>query len=1531
MKKSVSIFVVLILALSLPIPFSVPTALAFFGWAGANNSPYIPTNAVQPYDINVSLNDLDSENPCMVVDANGIPHIVWQDRTRTHSSPQHNTKPEIMYVRWDPIQEEWVGANGSIYDPTVDVKDQPPDINVSINITESTDPKIVLDSNNRPHIAWTDKSGNDKEIFYVRWDPFFSSGPCWVRADGTKYNGNNADVSQNLQDSYTPSLDLDSNDIPYIAWVDEEYGDKEILCVYWDTANSWWACTSGIRYHRNAPNTCRGNVSDNSHDSIEPCLVVNKSTNRPSIAWADRSYMINSIRNYEIIYVTWNGTNWIGANGTTYNTSTGANAIVSNNVGDSNSPSLRLDSNGRPHIAWSDYTCEAGIAEILYVHWDGTQWLGANGSAYNSSNCGNANVSDDSAGSFYPSLELDSDDHPHLAWQVNTNGGITDIIYVKWEPSLIGWFYPDGSPYSNTNADVSDNVGESRKPCLALDLMDSPHLVWFDNTYPIADCEDVECENNNHFETLYVHWHDQFTGFFDFTKGVDTDNDQIFDDIGDTAYFGTTIRYRINWMFTNPDNDPLTNAYVYDEVPNGTTYVTGATGVPDLSYSTDSGATWTQGEPPNGSPAGTILRWFIPNGTTSVSFEFSVLLLELQEESEICNVAWFSHARDEGEPLYADEVCITSKEEPGGGGGGGGGGGEEPRPIYYTVSKGIDIDGNGVFNDAGESVDAGDTVEYEIKWHFENPDEVFFAGGYIFDKLPQGTSYIGGSATKNGLAYSTGGPFIYGDPPGGMAGGTLRWTVGSNWIGESHRYFDPHRPTQPSEINVSLSSTQSDMPSVAVDSNGTPHVAWQEKVGNYYDIYYVRWNRTISHWVGANGSVYDPTNLSQPSDINVSRSPVEDSKTPVLKLDGTNNPHIVFVEDRFFSDEIYFLKWDTGTTSWVGAAGSAYTPGGPNPIDINVSSNIGDSYEPRMQLNLGVPHIVWTDESYGGAEIMYVTWNGSWQGANGSPYVPPVPVQPPDINVSSNPFWSMTPSLALFGGTPMVAWVDTGIDPLGDIYFVKWSTTLASWATSDNLVYNPVTGNCDVSLNSGFSRQPSLAVDGLGAPHIAWTDTSYSYSDIIYIKWQTSGFGGLWVGAFGNPFFPNSSTQPYDINVSRTHTSSSHPSLALDFEGEPNIAWMDYSFSPDHYGDAIAFLKWDALTRNWVGADNSPYLTGANHHHNGPGVVVSKETGYVHAPQLVMESSGVPRLVWADNNYSSALDIICVKLGVPSDISYKFKVNAGFTQKAKSVCNFAYFQMIVYQNGESNNHVQTISNNSIPSSEVCCMLLPSLNQPFIELTKTAVKSQVGSDENIAFRIIVKNTGRIDATDVVLFDNAPNILKLVTSKPPLVGTTRLQNLIGTLKGGASIRFDVVFKLKNGVKIPDSGLYILNVATVTCAELEPVTDNASVIIVESGNSRRELSLWTAWRGITIKTSEGEVGKEITLSFKPEGGTSPYDVKVDWGDGTVNVFTGLTGEEVRTSDHTYSSPGDYTVSIQCIDSQARSTIVKRILHIK
>ena len=201
------------------------------------------------------------------------------------------------------------------------------------------------------------------------------------------------------------------------------------------------------------------NISTNTGNSENPSLYLDSSRN-PHISWFDSTEV-----DEEIYYLKWNGTEWVDAD------DSGQESInISNTVGSSYQPSLCLDSSGKPHIAWKDYT--PGKFEIYYLKWSGTEWVDADDSEQES-----INISNTSTDSYHPSLCLDSSGNPHIAWHDSTSGN-NEIYYLKWDGTE--WVDADGSGQESIN--VSTNTGSSEDPSLYLDNSGNPHIAWHDST-----------------------------------------------------------------------------------------------------------------------------------------------------------------------------------------------------------------------------------------------------------------------------------------------------------------------------------------------------------------------------------------------------------------------------------------------------------------------------------------------------------------------------------------------------------------------------------------------------------------------------------------------------------------------------------------------------------------------------------------------------------------------------------------------------------------------------------------------------------------------------------------------------------------------------------------------------------------------------------------------------------------------------------------------------------------------------------------
>jgi len=107
---------------------------------------------------------------------------------------------------------------------------------------------------------------------------------------------------------------------------------------------------------------------------------------------------------------------------------------VSQNVGSSTQEIMELDSNGYPHVVWSDDTTgDPFSSEIFYRRWNGTEWVDL---------FGNPGFSDISATvgtySIEPDMVIDGNNNPHFVWREQSSTGSSEYIYyTRWNGTAL--------------------------------------------------------------------------------------------------------------------------------------------------------------------------------------------------------------------------------------------------------------------------------------------------------------------------------------------------------------------------------------------------------------------------------------------------------------------------------------------------------------------------------------------------------------------------------------------------------------------------------------------------------------------------------------------------------------------------------------------------------------------------------------------------------------------------------------------------------------------------------------------------------------------------------------------------------------------------------------------------------------------------------------------------------------------------------------------------------------------------------------
>ena len=73
-------------------------------------------------------------------------------------------------------------------------------------------------------------------------------------------------------------------------------------------------------------------------------------------------------------------------------------------------------------------------------------------------------------------------------------------------------------------------------------------------------------------------------------------------------------------------------------------------------------------------------------------------------------------------------------------------------------------------------------------------------------------------------------------------------------------------------------------------------------------------------------------------------------------------------------------------------------------------------------------------------------------------------------------------------------------------------------------------------------------------------------------------------------------------------------------------------------------------------------------------------------------------------------------------------------------------------------------------------------------------------------------------------------------------------------------------------------------------------------------------------------GETGGEVSWKFIIKGGTLPYTVSVDWGDGTIEKYD-ISSHASRTYTHAYDSVQTYIVKVKVKDAAGRESEFKTV----
>lgn len=311
---------------------------------------------------------------------------------------------------------------------------------ISDNTGESGWPSVAIGEGNRPYIAWYDTSSGDKEIYVRRWN-----GSIWTEV-GTR-SASQGGISNNSSISTAPSIAAGADGKPCVTWRDFSSGFFEIYLRCWN-GSSW------IELGTNSATD--GGVSNQQGTSSWGPSLAFAPDGTPYVAWDNGGEHSN-----EIYVARWNGDTW---------EKLPASGSISNSVGNSWLPSLAIASDGTPYVAWQDES--SSDTEIYVRRWNGMDWV-----EVGTGSASGGGISRNSGRSAGASLAISNDGTPYVAWQ-DDSGGNPEIYIRGWNGS--SWVEVGAG--SAAGSGISQNLSVSAKPSLAINEDEGPCIAWQDNS-----------------------------------------------------------------------------------------------------------------------------------------------------------------------------------------------------------------------------------------------------------------------------------------------------------------------------------------------------------------------------------------------------------------------------------------------------------------------------------------------------------------------------------------------------------------------------------------------------------------------------------------------------------------------------------------------------------------------------------------------------------------------------------------------------------------------------------------------------------------------------------------------------------------------------------------------------------------------------------------------------------------------------------------------------------------------------------------
>ena len=242
---------------------------------------------------------------------------------------------------------------------------------------------------------------------------------------------------------------------------------------------------------------------------------------------------------------------------------------------------------------------------------------------------------------------------------------------------------------------------------------------------------------------------------------------------------------------------------------------------------------------------------------------------------------------------------------------------------------------------------------------------------------------------------------------------------------------------------LTWTNSYSELPSLAVDSSGRVHVAWQDSIPGNGEIYYKTSPDSGISWNASQRITWNPG----------------DSGSLSLSIDSTDNIYMGWDDMSPGNHEIFFKKSTDNGSTWTGAD--------------RVTWNQANSYNPSLVSGTGSDlYLVWMEDSADNWEIIF-----KHSSDGGSTWIPPK-------RLTYNPGYSERPIIQSTGGTNIyVLWYDS-TPGKWSIFYKNSNNSGSAWSLLHTLVWTADTTAANEL--DGWMNSIQFCLKNINIRHFSW-------------------------------------------------------------------------------------------------------------------------------------------------------------------------------------------------------------------------------------------------------------------------------------------------------------------------------------------------------------------------------------------------------------------------------------------------------------